>query len=655
MTTQPTDTVDRSTRDAGSRVESCDAGAGQCQQVLAECADREPGTAYCDAGDKRRVCIDAMSSKALPCGDLERCVVMHDQTVSCRCVTGAVDDGSGLGCKMGTSCDVENGGCDTHTTCTPAATGRVCGPCPTGYVGEGRSGCYPQLQSLRLSCGELQPVLTAGIYDYRLVTPLVCQTLHMDLSAPTGVNITVDGKAPLDSAGVDVIPNKQGETAISIEAASDFSVTTRYKLQVERKGGQDAYIKASNAEMGDMFGLGMTTNGELLFASAPYEDSASSTDLTSNAAQNSGAVYVFGPQNNAWAQQAYLKPMPVRAGEYFGSHISADGDTLAIGAPSGDPLQFYAGVPGASAGAVYIFGLRNGAWTQLARLTSSSGNAGDMFGDRVLLQGDSLLVGAPGDGSVGSRSGAAYLFTRSQDTWTEKQKLKPSTPVANAAFGLSLAKDATRIVVGAPRDSTLGENAGSAYVFVDMAGTFTEEQHLEAQMPAASTTFGFQVAVSGNTVLVGAPAVVDPGPPGRLHSYALTAGHWTLTQTLAATNPNMSDLFGGQFALSKSLLVVGANGDSSGGTGLNADPMRTDSYQSGAVYLYVRSADDTWLQTAYLKAANPDSYDVFGDGVERTDKAIFIAAPWEGSASRGIGGDQSNNGAYRSGAVYVFR
>jgi hypothetical protein len=102
-------------------------------------------------------------------------------------------------------------------------------------------------------------------------------------------------------------------------------------------------------------------------------------------------------------------------------------------------------------------------------------------------------------------------------------------------------------------------------------------------------------------------------------------------------------------------MVIGANGDASAARGAGADASRTDGYQVGAAYVYGKPDGHTWVQTAYLKAQNADSNDAFGQSVAVTADTVFVGAPFESSASRTINGDEGNNNAGKSGAVYVYR
>ena len=620
-----------------------------------ECASREPGDLFCDADALMHVCLSSSASRPVPCGELERCVEAGGRT-KCGCVPGAVLLDSA--CVTATSCAVENGGCDPLTKCHASGSGRTCGDCPEGYVGDGLQGCVPQLTLLQPSCGELEPPLAAGVYDYRLTLPLGCHALQFASDAPANTRSTADGAELMGPmAGWAVVPVKYGMTEHSLVVTSAFGVSSKYKIVVERSGRQEAYIKASNADAEDKLGFSLAAAGGELIAGAPWEDSAS-LDLTDNAAANSGAVYTFMQLADGWTQQAYLKANPVSANEFFGASLAVSADTLVIGAPNLDPLQWYggSGVLGSRSGAVYVFQRQNGAWTQVQRLLASDGAAGDLFGYKVALDNDTLVVGAPGDSAGGVlRSGAAYVFQREGGMWQEQQKLLAPEARDSSMFGLSLLVTGEQIVVGAPNESLSAQKAGAAYVFVREGTAWEMAQRLEAKTPKEGATFGWQIIKHADQILISAPAVVRVGPPGELSIFEQSAGAWTVLDTKLAAYSANADLFGGALASSGSMLVVGANGDSSGTSGLQGDASRTDLYQSGAVYLFAPS-DRDWLPSTYIKAGNPDESDYFGVAVAiGEDQTVFVAASYESGASRRINGDAASNSVSHSGAVYVYR
>ncbi len=146
---------------------------------------------------------------------------------------------------------------------------------------------------------------------------------------------------------------------------------------------------------------------------------------------------------------------------------------------------------------------------------------------------------------------------------------------------------------------------------------------------------------------------------GAVYLFRRSAGTWTQEAYLKASNTNEDDFFGSSVSLSAdgSVLAVGALGEGSAATGINGDQNNNSADLSGAVYLFRRGAGDIWEQEAYIKASNTDTYDFFGSSVSLSadGSVLAVGALGEGSAATGINGDQNDNSATQSGAVYLFR
>src|SRR5258705_5108812 len=138
----------------------------------------------------------------------------------------------------------------------------------------------------------------------------------------------------------------------------------------------------------------------------------------------------------------------------------------------------------------------------------------------------------------------------------------------------------------------------------------------------------------------------------------LTCAPWGAAQIIQqayikASNTGTFDFFGRAIAVSGNTVVIGADLEDSSASGVNGNQNNEDSSSSGAAYVFVRNGS-TWSQQAYLKASNTDSPDSFGHSVAISGDTIIVGAPNEGSSATGVNGDQFNNGALLSGAVYVF-
>ncbi|MGC1378571.1 MAG: hypothetical protein WA821_20235 [Anaerolineales bacterium] len=418
---------------------------------------------------------------------------------------------------------------------------------------------------------------------------------------------------------------------------------------------QQAYLKASNPGENDNFGAVIAISGDTLAVGAPYEASNATGingDQADNSAYGAGAVYVFTRSGSAWSQQAYIKASNAEAGDHFGAAVAISGDTLVVGA-YGESSKA-SGVNGDQAdnsayeaGAAYVFTRSGSDWSQQAYLKASNpegGDAvnwidGDMFGASVAISGDTLVVGATGEDSNASgvngdqtnnlagSSGAAYVFARSGSVWSQQAYLKASNTEQWDWFGASIALDGDTLVVGAT-----GEDSNATGVNGDQADNSASDS-------------------------------------GAAYVFTRNGSDWSQQAYLKASNPDGGnpssgggDLFGEAIALSGDTLLVGAPGEDSSATGVNGDQTDNSAYNSGAAYVFTRSAT-TWSQQAYIKASNTgggelvtrQGGDMFGSAAAISGDRLIVGAPGESSAATGVNGDQGDGDfSSGSGAAYVF-
>lgn len=270
-----------------------------------------------------------------------------------------------------------------------------------------------------------------------------------------------------------------------------------------------------------------------------------------------GAAYVRRWDGSAWEQEAKLQPLDGAANDEFGYVVALDRDTAVIGSWQSD------GPGGADQGAVYIFVRSPGGstWTQQAKLLASDGAAGDRFGHSVALRGDELLIGASlDDGGAGADQGSAYVFTRIGVEWTQRAKLEPADPGAGDNFGRSVALGAGTALIGAPfDDGTGGIDEGAAYAFVGSGASWTQEAKLTAVDNAVGDWFGRAVVIDGDRAAI--CALFDDGPgatdDGSVTVFTRAGGVWTQQQKLFGENGDSSDWFGYSIALSGGTLLIG--------------------------------------------------------------------------------------------------
>jgi hypothetical protein len=192
-------------------------------------------------------------------------------------------------------------------------------------------------------------------------------------------------------------------------------------------------------------------------------------------------------------------------------------------------------------------------FTQIAELTDSDGAADDYFGRSVAVSGDIAVVGADGEDDEGNNAGAAYVFERGRggpDGWGKVDELTPSDGDTSGQFGWSVAIDGDTLVVGSPGDDDACSPppdpdcySGAVYVFERDSGdpnTWNEVAKLTASDFYQQDLFGFSVAISGDTVVIGARYNDDDGADsGSAYIFERDRGgpdNWGQTQKLTASD-----------------------------------------------------------------------------------------------------------------------
>jgi FG-GAP repeat protein len=299
---------------------------------------------------------------------------------------------------------------------------------------------------------------------------------------------------------------------------------------------------------------------------------------TVNGHANQGAVYVFTETDGIWSQVAKLVADDGEANNYFGQTAAISGPNIVVGAygasVNGNALQ----------GAAYVFTNVGGTWTFAHKLTADDGVGGEFFGRAVAMSGTRALVGAPYTSVDGTPArGAVYVYDGSSSDWTQVGKVVADEGNAGDGFGYSLAASATTMVVGA---GAVDAGQGAAFVFADDSGTWTQDTRLVADDGAAGEDFGYAVAVLGNTVMVGADRATVDGATQQGAAYIFTGsnGNWTQTQKLIASDGAANEFYGAFVGLSEQAALVGVPYATVDGNAVQ-----------GAAYFYARDdvPDDT--------------------------------------------------------------
>ena len=489
---------------------------------------------------------------------------------------------------------------------------------------------------------------------------------------------------PLPAAPVNLSATPgDGEVALSWDDPGDASIT---KYQYNTDGGESfTDIPGSNATSSSYTVTGLahsTTYTLALRAVNPSGNGEASTvtalTLPAKPTGLTGIEYNSqvelgwdDPDDSTITKYQLLQITPRkltaggagRDGDFFGMAVAADGDTALVGA-----LLAYDAVFNNRPGAAYVFtkNSESGEWTQ-ATLTALDGNDGDEFGQSVALDGDTAVVGAPGadkgvagEGQV-TGTGAAYVFIRdSAGSWTQAAKLTANDAAADDQFAYSVAVYDDTVVIGAHQDDDDGAESGSAYVFTKPAnGGWTSTNtavKLTAPDAAAGGYYGNSVAVSGDTIVVGAHkadsayAITKPSSDANDDGSidwqdwdALDAdGKATLTATLTAFDATAGDEFGISVAIDGNTIVVGAHKADSA---YAITKPSSDANNDGSIDWEdwdSLDADGKATLTATLTAFDATAGDEFGISVAVSGDTIVVGAHKDDDK-----GDES-------GSVYVF-
>jgi len=286
---------------------------------------------------------------------------------------------------------------------------------------------------------------------------------------------------------------------VIIGAAEDSEGTSRAGAAYifERNGAnwvEVAKLIASNPNVGAEFGLSVSLSGDRAVVGAPRSDEP--------AGQDTGSVYIFDKMGASWIETDRLAAGVPAAFDRYGRSVSIDGDTVVVGAFGDDDN-------GSSAGAGYAYRYNGVDWVSEGQLLASDGANSDQLGIACALSGDVAVMGAWADDDNGNNSGSAFVFTRSGSVWTQSDKLLAQDGDAGDLFGISVAIDGDTIVVGAVGGAGAAIQDGAAYRFTsDNMIDWDEQETLIAFDGTDGDAFGV-VAIRGHTIVVGSHSDSD--------------------------------------------------------------------------------------------------------------------------------------------------
>lgn len=307
---------------------------------------------------------------------------------------------------------------------------------------------------------------------------------------------------------------------------------------------------------GDRFGASVAVDGAFAVIGALKDDIG---------AVDSGSAYVYKQTGPTWVYDTEIRPLGQSVRDY-GASVAISGVTAVVGSPMDLKM-------GLNAGGAFVW-TRNaaGVWTQQAALYASNTSAGDRFGSAVAIEGDTIIVGAPGEDGAGIDSGSAVVFQRTGGTkWTQTQIITDAGS-GGEQFGSSVALDGATLLVGAPIDAPSNALGGSASVFVRAgSGPFLWQATLFDAAGATDDRFGQSVALSGDRAAIGAPGTDAPSTnAGAVHLFQRTGTLWSNGTRCTPNDSGPDDTFGAAVALGGTNLLVGSPGNDASHTNTGA-------------------------------------------------------------------------------------
>ena len=416
-----------------------------------------------------------------------------------------------------------------------------------------------------------------------------------------------DGTAG-DFFGYSVAVNGQS-AAVGAPARNSLSGAAFVFIRNGTSWSQQQRLLPNENTNNDIFGFSVSLSGDTVLAAAPLLPSRVTATATgqqisllpllpaqTNAAvtPNSGALFlpqgsvgVFTRTGASWSQQTRLTAQIAPVGEeYFGFSVAISGNTAVIGASGYNN----------TIGGAFVF-IRSGQFWQFQQiLVDGQGEMFDYFGASVAISGDTIVIGAYGDDVGSVNQGSVSVFVRSGNAWQLQQKLNANDTATGGVVGYSVALDGDTLVAG----NQTYNSSQSAYVFTRTDGSWSQRKKLTPSNPGSFFYYGQSVAVSGNTIIVGSPGETVNGltNKGTAYVYTGSGANWTLQARLFNPLGGAGGSFGSDVTISGDTLVIGAPSESVGSL-VNA----------GAAYVFIRAGNSWQQQQRLVAdVATPSGY-----------------------------------------------
>jgi len=315
----------------------------------------------------------------------------------------------------------------------------------------------------------------------------------------------------------------------------------------------------------------------------------------------------------------------------YGRAVCVNGDWAIIGALQDD----HSGLT--DAGGAFIYHYEGGAWVFQSKVTAGDPDAIDHFGRAVYINDNHAIVGCSYSDDPDTYNGSAYIFVNNNGTWTQQAKLLASDRRRMDRFGAAVGLYGDYAVVGCygadyTINGTTYSNGGAAYVYHFNGTTWGEEVRLTPGDPSTEMKFGWGVSIYDNTILVGTTEDRynnTDAIKGAAYAFTLQSGTWTQTSKLVGSDVIDGDNFGCAVSIYKDYAIVGSFEDDDRGSA------------SGSAYIF-KNNNGTWEQQQKLVGANSAAADNFGYSVGIYENMAIV------------GSYHSNKGYNDTGSAYLY-
>ncbi|MYD16119.1 MAG: hypothetical protein F4W99_03135 [Chloroflexi bacterium] len=326
----------------------------------------------------------------------------------------------------------------------------------------------------------------------------------------------------------------------------------------------------------DEYGWSAVIEGDVLAVGAPYHDVLG---------EDTGAVFIFERIDGEWVETAYLLPPFADPLGWFGRWLAIDQGRLVIGAPYEDVLT-EDGSFVEDAGVAYVYEKVGGDWIRTGTLLPAVPVTGASFGWSVAIFGDRIAVSAWEDQVEGVGAGSVTVFRQHKGLWRAEAVLTPAEPTHRQMFGRDIELFNNVLVVGAPGDDTIAEDAGAVFVWHHYNHEWNFAGRLLASDGLELDRLGSQVSLHGSWLVAGGYDHDNPlWSMGAVYVWKLD-NLWNFHSKLTASDAQPGDWFGYATAIEGERMVIGAPH--------RAHP-ESQTYRSGAAYAF-ELRDDEWVE-----------------------------------------------------------